>query len=70
MTPLNQVLIIVGDASETLDTLYPFYRLQDDGFEPVVAVPEKRVYQMVCCTRSVRGGRSPASGKATRSRRT
>src|SRR3954469_18433491 len=44
---MNKVLIIVGDASETVDTLYPFYRLQEDGFEPVVAAPEKRVYQMV-----------------------
>ena len=44
---LNQVLIIVGDASETVDTLYPYYRLQEDGFEPVVAAPEKRKYQMV-----------------------
>lgn len=43
----NQVLIIVGDASETLDTMYPFYRLQEAGFEPVVAAPEKRLYQMV-----------------------
>jgi protease I len=47
MIPLNKVLIVVGDAVETLDTLYPFYRLQEDGFEPVVAAPEKRVYQMV-----------------------
>ena len=44
---LNKVLIIVGDASETVDTLYPYYRLQEDGFEPVVAAPEKRKYQMV-----------------------
>ena len=43
----NKVLIIVGDASETLDTLYPYYRLQEEGFEPVVAAPEARVYQMV-----------------------
>lgn len=43
----NQVLVIVGDASETLDTLYPYYRLQEDGFEPVVAAPELRPYQMV-----------------------
>ena len=34
----SKVLIIVGDASETLDTLYPFYRLQEDNFQPVVAV--------------------------------
>jgi protease I len=44
---MNQVLIIVGDASETVDTLYPYYRLIEDGFTPVVAAPEKRRYQMV-----------------------
>jgi len=44
---MNQVLIIVGDASETVDTLYPYYRLIEDGFKPVVAAPEKRRYQMV-----------------------
>ena len=38
----SKVLIIVGDASETLDTLYPFYRLQEDDFQPVVAGPEKK----------------------------
>ena len=37
----SKVLIIVGDASETLDTMYPFYRLQEDDFIPVVAGPEK-----------------------------
>jgi protease I len=31
---MKKVLIIVGDASETLDTLYPFYRLQEAGIEP------------------------------------
>ena len=44
---MNKVLMIVGDATETVDTLYPYYRLQEDGFEPVVAAPEKRPYQMV-----------------------
>lgn len=44
---MNKVLIIVGDASETVDTLYPYYRLQEDGFQPVVAGPEKRRFQMV-----------------------
>ena len=43
----GRVLVVVGDASETLDTLYPYYRLQEAGFEPVVAGPEKRVFQMV-----------------------
>ena len=44
---MNKVLIIVGDATETLDTMYPYYRLIEDGFVPVVAAPEKRLYQMV-----------------------
>jgi protease I len=44
---MDKVLIIVGDATETVDTLYPYYRLQEDGFEPVVAGPEKRRYHMV-----------------------
>lgn len=43
----KKVLIVVGDATETLDTMYPYYRLQEAGFEPVVAAPEKRRYQMV-----------------------
>ena len=43
----NKVLIIVGDATETVDTLYPYLRLQEEGFEPVVAGPEARRYQMV-----------------------
>lgn len=47
MSPNNKVLIIVGDASETLDTLYPYYRLQEADFEPVVAGPERHTYQMV-----------------------
>ncbi|MEC8653167.1 MAG: DJ-1/PfpI family protein [Planctomycetota bacterium] len=42
-----RVLIVVGDASETVDTLYPFYRLQEAGFTPVIAAPELRTYQMV-----------------------
>ncbi len=43
----DKVLIIIGDATETVDTLYPYYRLIESGFEPVVAAPEKRLYQMV-----------------------
>jgi protease I len=44
---MSRVLMIIGDASETLDTLYPYYRLQEDSFVPVVASQEKRRYQMV-----------------------
>ncbi|MFT5300694.1 MAG: protease I [Mariniblastus sp.] len=45
--PRPRVLVVIGDASETLDTMYPIYRLQEAGFMPVVAAPEKRRYQMV-----------------------
>jgi protease I len=41
------VLIIVGDATETVDTLYPMLRVQEEGFQPVVAGPQKRRFQMV-----------------------
>ncbi len=44
---MNKVLIIIGEATETVDTLYPYYRLQEDGFEPVVAGPQKRRYHTV-----------------------
>ena len=44
---MNKVLMPVGDASETVDTLYPHLRVQEEGFEPVVAAPEVRKYQMV-----------------------
>ena len=44
---MSRVLIIVGDATETVDTLYPYYRLIEGGYQPVIAAPEKRRYQMV-----------------------
>ena len=43
----NKVLIVVGDATETVDTLYPVLRVQEDDFVPVVAGPQARRYQMV-----------------------
>ncbi|MGC4002429.1 MAG: DJ-1/PfpI family protein [Pirellulales bacterium] len=43
----HSVLLIIGDAAETLDTLYPYYRLQEEGWTPVVAAPEKKRYNMV-----------------------
>ena len=46
-TSKGKVLIVVGDATETVDTLYPYYRLIEGGFEPVVIAPEQRKYQMV-----------------------
>ncbi|MEY2820768.1 MAG: DJ-1/PfpI family protein [Opitutales bacterium] len=42
-----KVLVVIGDAAETVDTLYPFYRLIEAGFQPVVAAPTVRPYNMV-----------------------
>ena len=43
----EKVLIVIGDATELLDTMYPYYRLQEAGYQPVVTAPEKRLYQLV-----------------------
>ena len=44
---MEKILIVIGDASEAMDTLYPYYRVQEEGFESVVAAPEKRRYHLV-----------------------
>ncbi|MEX2169170.1 MAG: DJ-1/PfpI family protein [Pirellulales bacterium] len=43
----HRVLVVIGDASETLDTLYPIYRLRESRFTPVVAAPKRGTYQLV-----------------------
>ena len=37
----------LGDATEALDTFYPFFRLAEAGYEVVVAGPEARLYHTV-----------------------
>ncbi len=44
---MPKVLLVIGDAAEAMDTLYPYFRVQEDGFEAVVAGPEARVYPLV-----------------------
>jgi protease I len=44
---MPKILMPIGDASETLDTFYAFYRLPEDGFEVLVAGPEARLYHTV-----------------------
>jgi protease I len=44
---MPRVLLVIGDATEVLDTMYPYFRLPEDGFEVVVAAPERRLYHMV-----------------------
>lgn len=44
---MPKVLLPIGDGTEVLDTLYPFFRLPEDDFEVVVAGPEARWYHGV-----------------------
>ncbi|MCA9232059.1 MAG: DJ-1/PfpI family protein [Planctomycetales bacterium] len=44
---MTKILMPIGDATETLDTFYPFFRLQEEGWEVVVAGPEARLYHTV-----------------------
>ena len=44
---MPKVLMPIGDATEVMDTLYPFFRLPEDGFRVVVAGPEARLYNGV-----------------------
>ena len=44
---MPKVLMPIGDATEAVDTLYPFFRIAEDGFQVVVAGPEARLYHMV-----------------------
>ncbi len=44
---MEKVLLVIGDAAEALDTMYPYYRVQEEGYQAVVAGPGKRVYPLV-----------------------
>jgi protease I len=44
---MHKVLLIIGDAAEVLDTFYPLFRLREDGYQVVIAGPEKRLYHLV-----------------------
>jgi protease I len=44
---MPKVLLPIGDATEVMDTLYPYFRLPEDGFEVVLAGLQARVYHGV-----------------------
>ena len=44
---MPKIFLPLGDATEALDTFYPFFRLPEDGFEVEVAGPEARLYHTV-----------------------
>src|ERR1043166_7668555 len=44
---MGKVLLVIGDAAEVLDTMYPLFRIREEGYQAVVAAPEKRTYHLV-----------------------
>ncbi len=43
----RKILLVIGDAAEITDTLYPWMRIQEAGYQVVVAAPEVRTYSLV-----------------------
>ena len=43
----GKILLVIGDAAEVTDTLYPWMRIQEAGYQIVVAAPEVRTYSLV-----------------------
>src|SRR5688500_705159 len=44
---MPKVLILTGDAGESLEVLYPYQRLREEGYEVEVAAPTKKRIQLV-----------------------
>ncbi len=44
---MKTILMPIGDAAEVLDTYYPLFRLKEEGYQVIVAGPEKRGYHLV-----------------------
>ena len=44
---MPQILLVIGDAAEVLDTFYPLFRLREEGYDVHVAGPAARVYHLV-----------------------
>lgn len=43
----GKILLVFGDAAEVTDTLYPWMRLQEAGYQVFLAAPEVRNYSLV-----------------------
>ncbi len=44
---MAKVLILAGDAAESLEVLYPYQRLQEEGYEVHIAGPSRKKLQFV-----------------------
>jgi protease I len=45
--PKPKVLILTGDAAESLEVMYPYQRLQEEGYEVIIAAPSKKKLRFV-----------------------
>ena len=43
----HKIFLPIGDATEIMDTMYPIFRLQEEGYDVVIAGPEARYYHGV-----------------------
>ena len=44
---MPNILLVIGDAAEVLDTFYPYFRLIEEGYTVHVGGPQARVYHLV-----------------------
>src|SRR2546425_13358191 len=44
---MARVLLVAGDATESLDTWYPYHRLREEGIEVHIGAPAKKVLNSV-----------------------
>jgi protease I len=42
-----KVLILTGDAAESLEVMYPYQRLQEESYEVLIAAPSKKKLRFV-----------------------
>src|SRR4029077_9342323 len=45
--PTPKVLILTGDAAESLEVMYPYQRLREEGYEVQIAAPSKKKLHFV-----------------------
>src|SRR3954464_8643862 len=44
---MTRVLLVAGDATESLDTWYPYLRLREEGIEVHIGAPVKKILKSV-----------------------
>jgi hypothetical protein len=46
-TAMPKILIITGDAAESLEVMYPYQRLLEEGYEVHIAAPSVKKLQFI-----------------------